>query len=208
MATETFQNVLHFIQTSGLNFKMEISPFSAAIHIKNSTLKDKKGNPLIYPSESSDNSSQIKSENVEQAKQILHQENAIQILKGNFENTLNECAIIYETKTHFENVIQTLHSKPENSELKTAEISNAEIKNETKISLEKEVQKQRREILDLAMTSDNSKNVAKRLQRELNESNKKAKTELDNVKKDFEAEIKAWRKELGEERRNKIKLEN
>ena len=101
-----------------------------------------------------------------------------------------------------------MHSKPENSELKTAEISNAEIKNETKISLEKEVQKQRREILDLAMTSDNSKNVAKRLQRELNESNKKAKTELDNVKKDFEAEIKAWRKELGEERRNKIKLEN
>ena len=50
MATETFQNVLHIVQTSGLNFRMEISAYSATIHLKNFLLKDKNGNPfsLLY----------------------------------------------------------------------------------------------------------------------------------------------------------------
>ena len=46
MSTQTFHNVLHVIQLSGLNFKMEISRFSASIYIKNSALKDKNGNLL------------------------------------------------------------------------------------------------------------------------------------------------------------------
>ena len=41
MATESFHNILHTIQTCGLNFKMEITSFSATIVVKNSLTKDK-----------------------------------------------------------------------------------------------------------------------------------------------------------------------
>jgi hypothetical protein len=42
--------------------------------------------------------------------------------------------------------------------------------------------------------------VVNRLKKGLHESNQKAKQELVDVRKDLKAEIKEWRKELGEER--------
>ena len=95
MATETFQNVLRLIQTSGLNYKMNISPFSATIFIKNSLLKDKNGNPLISPLV---NDIQIKSENDELARIIRNQENVIASRQAKLENALSDCENIYETK--------------------------------------------------------------------------------------------------------------
>ena len=76
MATESFHNMLHTIQTCGLNFKMEITSFSATIVIKNSIAKGKNGNPLTLP---------LVNHNFEQTKsdierQLLHQENAIKSL--------------------------------------------------------------------------------------------------------------------------------
>ena len=49
--------------------------------------------------------------------------------------------------------------------------------------------------------------MVNRLQKEIQESNLNAKKELDETRKVLKAEIKSWRKELGEERRAKIKLE-
>ena len=72
MATESFHKILQTIQSSGLNFKMEISPFSATIVLKNSQLKDKNGNPLILPPQ---NSHQLGHEG--QTNQLVQQETVI-----------------------------------------------------------------------------------------------------------------------------------
>ena len=42
-ASQSFFNVVQEIQSSGLNFKIELSPFSAIIYLKNSLLKNKAG---------------------------------------------------------------------------------------------------------------------------------------------------------------------
>ena len=131
MATEIFLNVLHFNQSSGLNFKMEISPFSATIHIKNSLLTDKNGNPLTS-SLLDDRHPQCKTENDEQTIKLIHQENVIKSLQTNLENAIDDCEKINERKTDLENVIKTLHTKLDAAELKNLVIdSNDAAKSET-----------------------------------------------------------------------------
>ena len=61
MATKIFYNILNAVQSSGLNFKIEMSPFSATIVLKNSLLKDRHGNPL-NPSHVKNNFAEVKSE--------------------------------------------------------------------------------------------------------------------------------------------------
>ena len=48
-ATETFENLLLQLKQSQLNFKLELSPFSAHISVKKSFIKDKTGKPLPPP---------------------------------------------------------------------------------------------------------------------------------------------------------------
>ena len=88
MATEIFQTLLMAIQTSGLNFKMEISAFSATICIKNSFIKDKNGNPLISSSQVSDPSAKMKSEH---ARNLASNENVIKSLEADLEDAVNDC---------------------------------------------------------------------------------------------------------------------
>ena len=80
MATKTVHDVLHMIQLSGLNYKMEVSPFSAIIHLKNSALKDKNGNQINIPPEN--HVSQTKEEKKKHARDILYLENANRTLQN------------------------------------------------------------------------------------------------------------------------------
>ena len=45
-ATTSFNNILNQIQTSGLNYQLKITPFSAVISIKKSFVKDREGVPI------------------------------------------------------------------------------------------------------------------------------------------------------------------
>ena len=137
-------------------------------------------------------------------------------LQAKFENAVIDCEKIYDTKNNLENVIETLHSKLAAAELKNDVVtkqllsevdSNATTKNEAMTNLENEMQKKTQEVLDLANKSDKFNNVVKRLNKELYESKANAKKELIGIEKDFKAEIKSWRKELGEETKKRIKLE-
>lgn len=71
MATKTFHEVLNVIQFSGLNYKMEISPFSATIHMKNSAVTDKNGNQLHKPQENRIHVSQIKGKKLDMPETSL-----------------------------------------------------------------------------------------------------------------------------------------
>ena len=47
MASKIFNDVLNTVQSSNLNFCLQISPFAANISLKKSFLKDKSGNVLV-----------------------------------------------------------------------------------------------------------------------------------------------------------------
>ena len=55
--------------------------------------------------------------------------------------------------------------------------------------------------------NDTLNQVVSRLKNKLHDSDLKANRELVETRKELKAEIKSWRKELGEERKAKIKLE-
>ena len=52
VAEKSFSDLLYAIQNSGLNFQLQLSPYSAYISLKKSLQKDKSGSPII-PSEAS-----------------------------------------------------------------------------------------------------------------------------------------------------------
>ena len=180
---------------------MEITSFSATIVIKNSLAKDKNGNPLSLPLVNH-NFVQTKSD----IERLLHQENAIKSLESNLENALYDYEQISETKDSLEKVIDNLHTKLAASDQKNVELSKAGI--EYAANLEIKVKHQEQKEAEMATINDKLSDAVKKLRNERNDSIMKAKSELALVKKEFKEDIKAWRRELGEERKNKTKLEN
>ena len=47
-AMKTFDYILNQIQQSCLNYRLDVSPFSAIISLKKSFAKDKSGNPIAH----------------------------------------------------------------------------------------------------------------------------------------------------------------
>ena len=121
MATETFQTLLLMIQNSGINYKMEVCPFSATICIKNSLLKDKNGNPLISQPMSNKNYF-VKSEGHNHATDILKQESVIEALQNDYENVKNENEKANQSNEALKETIDILHIKLETAEHETFEL--------------------------------------------------------------------------------------
>ena len=47
LAMQAFEDIIDNVQSSGLNFQLQISPFSAIISLKKSLVRDRSGNPII-----------------------------------------------------------------------------------------------------------------------------------------------------------------
>ena len=47
MADVIYDDILNQVRNSGLNFQIKVSPFSAAIYLKKSIVKDRSGNFLL-----------------------------------------------------------------------------------------------------------------------------------------------------------------
>ena len=90
-ASKSFENLLNHVKNSNLNFKLELSPFSAVISLKKSFVKDKSGNILLSSSSvESSQVHQIREENLALCQKILQQENAIKSLKCKYENAVDD----------------------------------------------------------------------------------------------------------------------
>jgi len=201
MATERFHNIIHKIQTCGLDFKMEITSFSASVIIKNSLVKDKNGNPFTFPAEI-----QNKSEtSCDQARKIREQESVRKSLESDLVNALYDFEKVNEAKTNLESVIENLHSKLEAFQLRNEELTKAAIENEAKLM---KLKHQEAKVIELSAENDKLQDVVKKFRDDRNDSYARFKTELADTKTESKEEIKAWRRELGEERKNRIKLEN
>jgi myosin heavy subunit len=206
-ATGTFQDVLHVIETSNLNYKIELSPFSAIIYLKNSFIKDKNGNNVISRHMNDKNYGHVKSENDELARKIVQQENVIRTLQANYENTVEDSEQIYKTNNMLEKTVQFLHSKLALAVVEVKDVKVLAKDEENVTTVADKLEKLMQEASDLAARNEKLNIVVKTLNRKLNESKEKAKSELSDVKKEFKAEIKSWRKELGDERKTNIKLD-
>lgn len=162
MATETFQNLLLMIQNSGINYKMEVSPFSATICIKNSLLKDKNGNPWIsLPLTSKNSPSLVKTESDKHARDILKQESVIKALRNDYAIAMKDNEVVYQSNDTLKETIEILHTK-----LETAEHETVELKKKTAA-----------EVYDYAATQNDLKKRLELLQAE-NETLKETATNL------------------------------
>ena len=203
-ATECFHNVLHFIQTSSLNYRIELSPFSATIHLKNSFLKDKNGNPITFPP-SITQSVHIKTET---DKIVEAQENRSKILQANLENVMSDSEKLSKSNINLENEIQALQTKLQASKLSIELAKKGLSKDDDECHVEQIVEEQKQELSEISFRNETLEALLKKANRNLLENQTKAKAELVESKKAFKAEIKAWRKDLGEERSAKLKLES
>ena len=210
-AKETFLSVLHGIQMSNLNYKIEISPFSATIYLKNSFFTDKNGNPVHNPFVGP-----TKPETDVFNNRILHLENTIQSLQENYASAVHESERVCQTNHSLESTVQLLHSKlsaaeQRNFELQKQLLSNRDANDNTAKGatshLEADLKKEKQEVADLGMHNDTLNKIVTTLRNELKESKARAKSEMVEMKKVLKAEVKSWRKDLGEERKSNIKLE-
>ena len=141
---------------------MEISPFSATIHLKNSSLKDKNGNQLYIPSGTKFHVSKNEETNVKHARDILHHENANRMLQTHLEDALSDCDEMHQTNANLEKVIEVLNSKLTTSAQKVVELSKTTIEHE---ALEKYFKKQTEEALDQATANGKLDLVVNRLKK-------------------------------------------
>ena len=102
---EAFKNVLNKIQNCGLNFKIEVSPFSANISIKKSFFRDKSGN-IITPGDI--HFVELKQENNFLDQQLNYKECKLNSLKIKYENSLLDSEKSLETKEKLDSEIQML----------------------------------------------------------------------------------------------------
>ena len=183
-ATKVFQDLISDIQTAGLNFKINLSPFSATISLKNSLIKDKHGRVQIPSTFSRANQlsevSKLSAEN-EELKQInTNLELTVASLKADL------------AKANDEVKARTTDEKSKSRTIQDDLILNNHIQ----------------EVNRLKNHNENLKGNIKRLNGELKETKDKFKKQTAELRKSFKAEIKDWRRELGEERRQKMKVEN
>ena len=129
LASQAFNFILEQVQTSCLNFQMQISPFSAVISIKKSFIKDKLGNMLLPPPpDSSENF--LRDKNIQLEKDVTDLtkkyeaavndcENAKQVMKSLEKKTLEANLKAEETRIEKEKLF---HKEIELEELKNANI--------------------------------------------------------------------------------------
>ena len=169
-ATKVFQDLISDIQTAGLNFKINLSPFSATISLKNSLIKDRHGRVQIPSTFSSaiqlSEVSKLSAEN-EELKQInTNLELTVTSLKADL------------VKANDEVKARTTDEKSKSRTIQDDLILNNHIQ----------------EVNRLKNHNENLKD--------------KFKKQTAELRKSFKAEIKDGRRELGEERRQKMKVEN
>ena len=83
-----FDAILTTVQSSNLNFHVEISPFSAKIHLKKSLIVNKFRIPQIPPPPTSLLLEQQKSYNLVLTNRILFLENSVNKIKSEYKSAL------------------------------------------------------------------------------------------------------------------------
>ena len=197
-AAKSFDQILQLIQSSNLNFKLELSPFAANISLKKTLVKDKFGISLYPCNNSSEDITELKAKNVKLEKELF-------VVKSEYANSIDE----------FETSQQMLRTFEENSEAATNVLHNELLNNQNLISKLKDenvrykalVESLENEKRDLKIAIRAQKEATIHLNKKLSETKDKYNKEKNEILKEHRAEIKQWKKELGDETRKNIKLQ-
>ena len=80
LASNVFKDILDKIQSSNLNFQLQVSPFSAQISLKKSLVKDKSGNMLPPPDS-------LRAQSHEEIKNLVDKNKRLQKELSNLQST-------------------------------------------------------------------------------------------------------------------------
>ena len=214
-AKRTFDNILTQILSSNLNFHLQISPFSANISLKKSPKKDKSGAPCapVLPSPTlpacpSPTLAAFAAEN-------LKLEDDLAILKSDYKNAVEDSKAAHLRIKFLESQSivklekdEGLHKELlEKNDLVTSlklEIANF---NKIKENYESVIENHEEEIKYLENANKKANKISETLKRELHAEKAKFSKEKEKSLKEHRAEVKGWRNDLGEETKEKIKLE-
>ena len=192
LASLNFDAILEQVQTSGLNFQIQISPFSAMISLRKSLIKDKCGKLFLAPHR------RVLSENMK----ALNDENI------NLKNEMiNLTKIHSEVVKDYENgkeIIKSLETALLESKIKTEEgfYNSDEIE-----SLKKALEDRDNEIFDLKIANKTAKEASDMLNKKLVSNKNKYDQEKSKQLKEHRNEVKALKKDLGEANRKIVNLE-
>ena len=199
LAMNAFDHIINEIQTSNLNFQMQISPFSAMISLKKSLIKAKSGalhsTSFKTPTQRIPSSEAVIADLV--AKNIqLEKDLACAIANDN------------DNRLKVKSLEEELFSKRETEDkmrLKSqdCEFLNLKIENE---KYREKIKKQEEKIIHNENMVKTKSKIIKKLNEEMNEAKTKNEKENAIAKKMHKDEVKSWKKKLGNERKSKIKL--
>ena len=211
MASTAFDRILQEIQTSNLNFQLQVSPFSAQISLKKSLVKDRNGSCRLPPSESSFTRSESELSILQREK--MQVQNDLKVLQTKYERVVSDCEDAFN-RIKFLEGFQYNHFKIERDQkIKDEETCEhgasetaAALKTENE-SLKIKIEDQNQEIINLQNSLKVKIKVSEKLNKELSENKIKAEKEKAAIIKTYKAEVKSWRKDLGDVTRQKVKLE-
>ena len=178
--------------------------------MKKTLTKDLNGNPLKTKFSNEATFDQIKAENDFLYKKVANLEQTLNNLSTQHENTLHGYHHLHQTNANLFLQVEKLHSKlsaadEENLNLKLIHEQNT---SEDITELECKISQQNEEVFDLKNYNRSLKEQIQKLNSELSESKEKFDEEIDELQNKSKIEVKAWKKELGEEMRMKIILED
>ena len=198
-----FFKIIDQIQSSNVNFQLQLSPFSAKISLKKSWVRDKTGALLLPPdSVKKVNQNVDRVENLA-AKNLELEENLFHLQNNYYQQVVSDSAKAYET-------INIL-------ECKLAEANALEIFNDNKTKLDtlKEnnealqimINKFELELSDSKRAKEKALEVSGKLNKDLNDYKQKFSTEISAIKKEHKEEVKVWKTSLGEANQEKLKMQ-
>ena len=186
LATKSFHHVINEVQSSCLNFQLQISPFSAVISLKKSLIKDISGKPVLPSLQKHDTSK----EHIEAlVAKNFELEKKLKLLSIKCENAVSESNKGSEIKVEAAQYIVIDQLEAE------------------KNMLEKAVKARDDEIRDLKLDNKAAREASGKLSKTLNEMRIKYEKEKASTQKEHRSEIKTWRRELGHANSKIFRLE-
>ena len=207
LASNVFEAIIDKIRYSNLNFQIQMSPFSAIVSLKKSFITNKSGIPLLPSDMLAVNGLPINKPEADLA--VLTAKNLQ--LEKDYARAVSECNRAHERIESLELELNKFLIKEEKDdatpsclkdtfehEVDKLKMENTSYRDKIKIHIE--------EIRDLENALKVKSDIINQLNKKFAEF--KTKTEKEAAAtKSFKGEIKSWRKELGEERKEKLKLE-
>ena len=196
LASTVFYHIINQIQSSNLNFQLQISPYSAKISLKKSLVRDRAGALLLPPDPVMQGYKNDNKIEIILAKNAALEQN-LSLLQSNYRKVVDDASKAYET-------IRILESKLAKVESDALE----KFKNDKTVeALQTKINEYELEASDLKLQKEKAFEASARSNKDLNNYKLEISTEISGIQKEHKEEAKAWKKSLEEANEEKMKMQ-